>query len=711
LNYHTGKSDKPAIVIKSTDVDVTVSQITENENWLVIDVSELNSHDLLGYIDGKIIENSYFEFTEYENVLAKMLDNNQNIILKGRFSPELADGLAPYLLDKINNKASGKLLLISDDVSNLNYVKNEEHLATSKEKYNLLIKEKYTTDQIDVLDIESESFSQLQARLVSSADPWIGMRSLSSNIRLEAFDPDFSFLIAAAFVAGRVQAVNDRLEISPYTYLTGLTAVGKSTFVETYLASQPNTEFYSGTSTLEDWAKDQSDQRKILFIDEANITSKEWSEFEGLFSKPRGMWINRTFYPLSDHHKVIFAGNPLSYGGGRKLAPFFERHGNAVLFKPMPSEFIYEAILKPIFKNTPLENQSLLISHEILKIYQYLCECSTQEVLISPRELQMMALLVLSHADKYPKDDLLNVSQYYAYLLAHDLVPIERRSEFEKKFKMPTITIPNSALPSDDYILTPSREPLYHILNDLTALSEFRRRHPEMNEAQLYGGLGGIVVEGEPGIGKSELIYAQLKASHTSQPSHHLPISMQTEDKNNLLLHALDEGASVVIDEINSAPIDGRLHNAITMGKKPNGERPEKPGFHYRGTQNPPTMGGRHKADTAVKRRRINYTLPPYPDAELKTILMNIGLDDRTASDAIAIYQKKLEQANNGRLTPRPTQRDLFNAAEEWVKGFGQALVIYEKDILSQSGATLFVQKSIPVNENPEKIENRFGKK
>ena len=47
------------------------------------------------------------------------------------------------------------------------------------------------------------------------------------------------------------------------------------------------------------------------------------------------------------------------YGGERKMAPFFSDMVMLV-FEPMPQEFIYHAILKPIFDNTQLQHQSRL---------------------------------------------------------------------------------------------------------------------------------------------------------------------------------------------------------------------------------------------------------------------------------------------------------------------------------------------------------------
>ena len=80
----------------------------------------------------------------------------------------------------------------------------------------------------------------------------------------------------------------------------------------------------------------------------------------------------------------------------------------------MPQEFIYEEILKPIFAQSALAEQALELCRPFLAIYAFLCSCSKEKVLISPRELQMMALLVLSQQPQ----DLEKAAKYYAYQLA-----------------------------------------------------------------------------------------------------------------------------------------------------------------------------------------------------------------------------------------------------------------------------------------------------
>ncbi len=693
------------LVIDSSDPDTTIDLLIKDEkDWLVIDVSECQGSDLLMQIRGGLNPHGLnFEFNQSTNALLTALGKKQKVILKGHFSAELCDALAPLLLQRHGGTHyEGQLVLVSQDTNDLGYLPRHAHQVNGQEKKAILAQS--FNKEMKALDkelFEHESLSQLKARCrymrinpnaVSTDAAWQGMYHLPGGIRLDEFDAEHSAEIARAFNKKRLDAVNQVLAHAPYVFLTGLTGVGKSTFVEKYLDTS-GTQLYQGVSQIRQWAQDSSDKQKILFLDEANLSEREWSEFEGLFNNPPGILIDN-HYPLTEKHKVVFASNPLNYGDERKLAPFFERHGNALVFDPMPQEFIYEEILKPIFAKTPLESSTLNLCLPMLQVYRFICECSKDKVLISPRELQMMALLTLSyaHQNTTQKDSVL-AAQYYAYQLGRNLVPEEKRASFDSQFKtneLPQRSRPKSEEQSTDFLVTPSRKLVRQQLDDLLALREFRRE-AATNEAQRYGGLGGIVIEGESGIGKSELVIATLRAHgyeevHDYQnlankklpekPFYRMPVSMQIEDKKRLLLTACREGAVVVIDEINSSPMMESLLNDLLMGKIPDdpsitiadGKRVNKPGFLVIGTQNPITMEGRRKPSTALARRLITTLLPSYSHDEMKSILIKKGINEENASLMVTSYENNVNKARQEHLSPAPTFRDLIRLAERVLK-------------------------------------------
>ena len=425
---------------------------------------------------------------------------------------------------------------------------------------------------------------------------------------------------------------------------------------------------------------------------------KNGVEFEGLFNKPPGILINGEYHQLTDKHKVVFAGNPLSYGDERKLPQLFARHGGAVVFDPMPQEMIYQEIIKPVFENTILQKYSQPIAEKLLAIYQFLCDCSRDEVLISPREVQMMAVLILSNQLKHPDCDPLQAADDFAWLIAKHLAPADAAARFSQQFQ-PASKLPVDATILEDdtskFLVTPSRHAVSQQLKDILDLREFRCSKNATHDSQRYGGLGGIVIEGEPGIGKSELVRAVLKAQGykkvrpgqevPEKPYYKLAMSMQTSEKEALLLKAFHEGAVVFIDELNSAPMMEKLMNDLLMGKAPGGVKPDKPGFLIISTQNPVTMAGRRKSSTALSRRTTTVTLPPYTSDEMEKILRKAGCGARAAKNLVAAYEYNRAYAHEHQLTPPPTFRDLLKVAKNEIR---RASLLEREELLNMPELT-----------------------
>src|SRR5262249_2794538 len=126
--------DYSSHIIESTDVDVTIAQLNEKRNWKVIDVSELTTNDLLTRMTGTMDKkNCSFSFRQQDGALKTALLNNEKVILKGKFSDEIADGLAQLLLEKPDN-----LVVVTENAKNLKFMGFKNHQVTTDEKYAVL---------------------------------------------------------------------------------------------------------------------------------------------------------------------------------------------------------------------------------------------------------------------------------------------------------------------------------------------------------------------------------------------------------------------------------------------------------------------------------------------------------------------------------------------------------------------------------------------
>jgi hypothetical protein len=678
-------------VIQSTDTDTTVAFLQQSQpDMLILEVSECDVNDLITRMESKIISDDsglHLAFTETTCALLDALKSKRPVLLKGHFSSTLAQQLAPLLLTRPN------VILLSEDTSALHYLGEPlQHHVSTDEKTERLAHAVGPLEATIYLMIEPylarEPLSKLITRYRflkanphrSSDEAWIGLKSIAHTPgTIEPLVEANAADLAQSFMTARYTAIEAVLARSPYVFLSGLSGVGKSTFV-TKEFSKGNCILYQSTTALTKWATDTTPgKRKILFIDEANLENK-LRYFEGLYNDPPGILVNGIYYPLTPEHKVIFAGNPVNYGDERSLAPLFERHGNAVLFEPLSSAVLYEQIIKPVFENTPLASQTEAISKPFLDVYAFLCRHSETDVLISPRELQMMALLTLAHTLNTGKlANLQTIAQTMAYRIAKHLVPAAHHEEFERLFKVESLPITKAKIGEEsNYLITPSRQSAYQLLDDFLALREIR--HETGNEAQQYGGLGGMIFEGEPSVGKSELVIATLiergyKEIHdfsapvsVDRPFYRLPVSMAIAEKEALLLKAFNEGAVVIIDEINSSPMMEKLLNSLLMGLTPDGKRPDKPGFMIIGTQNPITMAGRRAMSTALNRRLATVELPPYSFEELSMILRDRGVFPQTADTLVNTYLTQLDYAQRNELKPPPTLRDLLRIADDVIR-------------------------------------------
>ncbi len=682
-------------IVTSSDIDTTVALLLKKQDSaIIIDVSECTPADLWVKLDGRLNQETlHFEFNRSDGALITALRENQTVILKGQFSPELIDTLAAVLEERKKTPAAGQLVLVTDDQSCSEFFSNRYvHQASLADKLSCLPFDGHITEQLKSY-LEHEPLCMLYARALflkthpektNSDEAWIGMHSIPNGIETPMSVPDISQCAAITdeYVKARIQTINAVLNSAPYVFISGLSGVGKSTFVETEFC-QENDTLYLTEDRIALWASDLSDKRKILFIDEANLSHRQWSEFEGLFHTPPSILIDGKRYPLTENHKIIFSGNPVQYGDERQLAPLFQRHGNAVLFTPLPPAFIVEKILKPVFTDSASNLEQII--NPILEIYRFVCDCSSTEVLISPRELQMMALLTQSRAKAHPEEDIIAIVEQCRYHLAKNLVPKAKKQDFEQQFKPKQTEKMKPVLEqkTSHFLVTPSRQLLSEQLNDLLDLRQWRLEgQRSLNAQQKAGGLGGIIIEGEPGIGKSELVIAELRNRNYhemkgwSKPATHenifyiMPVSMSLSEKEDLLIKAFKEGALVIIDEVNSSPMMERLLNDLLMGKNPKGNPDEliKPGFMVIGTQNPVTLAGRRMASTALQRRLIMSILPEYTPNEMITILPAKGVDAIDAEAMIDAYEENRAYAIRQQLSPLPNFRDLMHLAESDVK-------------------------------------------
>ncbi|WP_298628173.1 hypothetical protein [uncultured Legionella sp.] len=679
-----GDSKHLTQIIISTDVDTTVAQLSVASTWQLIDISECKPHDLLTRMDARFNSGELtFELKQFDGALLTALKMQQNIILKGTFSAELGAALAPLILKRQQDATvTSRLILVTPSVEPFAYASClYAHNVSREEKLHCLDQ---GSEELEAF--LHEPLARLRARQafiahhpnISSNESWQGLQKLPHDSLLNALDESVS---AQEFTQRRLQIVNGVLAHQPYVFITGLSGVGKSTFVERELC-QEGDALFSGVEQMEAWALLSGPGRKILFLDEANLSPREWSEFETLFHNPPSILVNGVVRMLSAEHRVVFAGNPLSYSDERKIPSFIHRHGNARIFNPLPLTVIKEKIITPIFsKQTQIAGEDIeFICTYLLKLYRFICHCSTTEILISPRELEAMALLALVQLKEGSEQSIADLIGPIAYQIAFPLVPKERRDAFDDLFKKES-----QPLYSVHPMVTASRQPVYQHLLHLLALREWRtEQEGGLNEVQKYGGLGGLLIEGKSDMDGEWMIHSLVTRGYKQEyqldePSlkrklfYIVPVSMGLIEKQNLLLKAFHEGAVVFFKNMNSSPVMEQWLNDLLMGKTPDKKRPLKPGFMLIATT--AEKVGAPAVSVALKRRVVTDILPEHNEQELKEMLEAKGLSPFKASELVDVFQNQVNYAREHQLQPVPSLSNLLVLVEQELLKIQQELL------------------------------------
>ena len=712
--------------ICSTDSDVTVKKLLQiNPKASVVDISELNGRDVCLQLDAKFDESqNQFVFQEKTKWLLKALqeDNGATFILKGKFSQDLLNALLPLM-----GQYPSRITLVTEDTSSLASFNASLHEVSYEEKLSCLVPDMqvylrhFSKDELSALSLAGLNalvrYQKIHPNNRDTRAPWQGFYTINTAINNPPiFDLKKSEQAINEFIEGRLDLVSQALKHSPYVFIGGLTGVGKSTFIEKHFSKMHPVFVYTGEDSavdekkLKEWAASKGG---YLFVDESNITRKNWSEFEGLFETPPVMAIAGERVMIHPENKVIFAGNPLNYGGSRHQASLFKRHGNSILFLPLPANVVYREILKPIFEKTLLEKSQDELSRMLMGAYNLLLELSEDKVLVTPRQLKSIAMLTLAECH-YDKSKLpLDVMLKYMHQLLRPLLKEEDYGKFDAIVPVPSEHKAHSRK-IKDFIITKSRQNTADILESLLTLRNFKREFRDgLNSSQKFGDLCSIVLESMPGLGKTKILKAILgaarlkkgdiyNAEEQSNVYYLIPVSLSFAEKERILRKAFAEGNVIVMDEINSSPMMERLVNSLLSGQTPEGDRPANPGFLLLGTQNPVSMGERLAQTEAQNKRVIKLNLGEYPDDEMVEILRHKGVSEPQSRALIAAFNEEKKTAIQQKINP-PNFRDLLRVAHQIRE---QPHLFSEPGILEEKGKEEDIGMDIDREENSIKLEN-----
>lgn len=661
-------------LIQSTDVDFVLDELSErHQDAIVIDISEINVVQLFGKSTPIYDETTgSYRFETSESWLLNQLNNGQKVILKGRFSQVLRDHLAPYLL--LNQPWSGNLVLLSSVDEHWDSYQNLQTRTVSlaDKKQRLLQKYLDKTELVEQLLKDcplEQSYIHLDKRMRYllrnqnkiidnsslydvSTDNWAGLLSLGHDNVYQEEDLDQT----------RKDAIDNILKDESIVIIVGKTGVGKTESITRFYDSKQR---FSENELLQ-WleAGNNDDGTPVyLLMDEANITDRTYMEYSRL---PEGIFIGDKYYAFTPqqkkNNKIIAMVNPYSYGGGRSIPALFVREGNTCIFDPFPANYIQKKILSPLFEGTGIEPTDIEAS--ILNAYNFLLGLPSYSVLVTPRELSMMALLTISTCQQYPDVPVRDVADFFVYHLTQSIAYTNHAFSFDKMFPNKPNWSPELEhnVQSPDFCLTESRQLTLQFLEAFLRVREFKQQ-PNRNKDQLVSGLTTMTLQGLPAQGKSVL----LDALFSNNPDViTIPASTDYDETQRLLLDAFDRGQIVRVDEGNVLNVSEKFLNSLQSGYHPIENRlAKKPGFIFATSENSYDMGGGRRVRTnAQERRTFCLELKPYSFDELKQIAHHHGLGLTSCDYFVKRYQAVVRQ-QQARGDTAWTVREMIDRIQE----------------------------------------------
>jgi len=564
------------------------------EDVLYGDLFEKNQHKLVPNEGGT---EQHFSIKKIESAVKTMLEKGEIVVLKGQFSDELLSILHPQILD-MQQKFSNLHFIIED--------KNISELKPESTKLSWLDPSLY-----EVKHVAKTAEQAKNPRTVKEEFDCVGEK-ISENSSKEAQD----------FIAKRKETLQKLLGDSSVLQIFGHSGVGKSSLFrelkENGFAIKGDVKVYDELSSFESWANNKEEGKpKILVIDEFNVDgSTNFTTFRDLANNPNSsqrIFHQGKFYDLDENHKVVFLGNPKSYGNRFEQKLFKDCKVKEFDLQDFPTSYIYENILKkPIFaglsgkaSNSLTEDNFKEIAIEQIKDYK-----AKNQVKHQPEH------------DDLPKETVRELQEKVLKEIAEKIRPISLGN-----------------VKNNTFIATEANQ---ESIAELQSAIQIRQLQKSGEFPPQSLGTCGVIFKGDSGVGKSVMIEAVLEnrgitkttSLENLDPEKHyyykISASLPMEKIKENLIKAFELGVIVVFDEMNTRIKEGGLEkdiNALLTGQHPtNSSIKPKAGFMIITSVNQATHGGRSNFSSAIEHRCNMISAKPlnqYTQDDFKKIITN----------------------------------------------------------------------------------------
>lgn len=565
----------------STDPVKTLKAMVLDPDALVIDVEDHSIQDLLGRIDFDKNTLNQFEFKPSE-LLRDYLLTGKHVVLKGNFPEALLCDLHPWLLGE-SIEVGGQSFALKGRLDLI--------IESNKKPAALAC---FTDQQVRVSYDEDKALAQ--------PDVWNEHVDVRMNFKSAKSDSE-------AFVKTRKRALKGYLKSHRYVVLIGETATGKSSLMRE-MDQEVDCHVHRELDAFDRWFDDRRDGTKILFVDESNLLDMHLTFLSMQGDPPRMMRNGKvyTFTEAQQDHKIVFAKNPESLGGGRVKQKLFDNVAIPEMrLVDFPPCYIYDKILREVRIHGVDDETFNRLAHDQIEVYMKKRKASGGAERYTVRALQQ---------------DMLK---------AQSLI-LEN-------------TVEAAATKMGDTLILPSLQAPYERLLDFLRLRDLKNKNALGNGL----GLNGFMLEGAPGLGKSMMVQAVLEAHCPQVKWVKIDASLSIDAIKQLLSLAMHAGQIVLLEELNSLK-DGELDdpelerclNSVLTGEDPlTGAPVEMNGFALVTTTNGAHMQGRVQFSEACLARFDRVEAKGPTNEDLHAILASWGYQEADRSAIVQAWQLK----------------------------------------------------------------------
>jgi len=577
---------------------------TKGQPPLVLHVEDYKFSDLIYNIQYDTTPSGFKNFKVIKSDILTELEKGRDVILRGVFSDSLLSELKPLL--------TGQTILLPS---------NEEVVIQGKGKLKLIIDRK---NKLDLDWLDPTVIQQCETRNTASIKlkPTILYQEKYAEEKLVNLSN--SAINSDVFINNRKNKFINALEEYTLLQLVGESGVGKSHLLADIAKNKAHAVYHELTG-IHAWASDKtSSGMKILFIDESNIYDKHLTLFAPLKNKNSAEGVEILYqgklYKLTENHKVVFARNPLQYGGGRVRQNLFADNSiPEIHLVDFPDAYIYENILKPVFKHViSSQNTGLFTSNK--SYWQDRCKSLIQEY----------------------RD---NRQRYTVREIQEKLI------EEVKGRILPKLPTGYPGFPG-----TPTKEQA-QIIQSLQRFIQIKQSIRNTYSHDLNGlGLNGYLLKGKPGTGKTEMMEcaltslgyqeATLEDEHKENDMGHyfykIDASSSLAKKKEILIKALNEGNPFFVDELDGCIDDGfeKILNAVLTGVHPDTKQPAtRPGCFGFFTGNGAGLKGRDFIGPAIRHRCVVTEVGHYNKNALTDIF-----NEKMTEETLEQRQKRVDE-------------------------------------------------------------------